>query len=388
VTALLEGLRAERGLLRRERSLALVLVAIPLLYPLLVAWVYSADQARERPALLVDLDGSAFSRRLALDLEASPDLRIVGRPTSIEEGVRALRRDEAELLVVLPSDLSTRVKRGEPAQVAAWTGGANLFTWGAAYPAVVSAVSAENRALLARTLSRAGLPPEAAARRAVPVAVGDRLLANPAGGYGQYVVPGVLLVVLQQAILISFAFSAGVRRELGLPYAPGPRPEAWLAGAALAHAPFWLAGAGFAALVTLPIMGWAGPSPDTAMALLVLFGLATAPMAALLAPLARNRMEAFALLVFFSAPLFATSGFTWPAAQMPWAVQAVTALFPATPALRALRVVTAGGGLLDVLPELAWLAGLAAAWTVAAVAALRLRGRRPALDPLPAPSTP
>ncbi|MFO0581357.1 MAG: ABC transporter permease [Anaeromyxobacter sp.] len=389
MTALLGGLRTERALLRRERSLLLVLLAIPLLYPVLVGWVYSPGPVRERPALLVDLDGSALSRRLALDLEASPDLAIVGRPSSLEEGVRALRRDEAEVLVVLPADLSAKVKRGEPAQVAAWTGGANLFTWGAAYPAVVASVTAENRALLAHTLSAAGLPPEAAARRAAPVAIGERLLANPAMTYGRYVVPGVLLVVLQQAILISLAFSAGLRREAGLPFGPGPRPGAWLAGLALTHAPFWLGGVAFSTLGLLPFMGWAAPNPWAATGVFVAFALAQVPMGLLVAPLARTRMDAFALLAFLSAALFATSGFTWPAGELPLAVRAVVAVFPATSALRALRIVQAGGALRDVALHLAWLAGLAGAWSAALAAALRVRGSSvPASEPLPAPSTP
>jgi len=370
--------RDEAALIARERSILLVLLAVPLLYPAIVGWLYRAEDARERPALLLDLDGSALSRRLALRLEATPGLAITGHPASLDEGQAALRAGQAELLIVVPEDLTRRVKRGEPARLAVWAGGANLYTWGIAYPDVVAVVSSLDAQLLARTLMARGLPPGAAAARAAPIATGDRALFHPAGSYGRYFALGILLIVVQQAVVVSLAFSAGVRRELGHP-APARWPVAVGLGRALAHAPFWLGGVAFILGVVVPAMGWSGPSAAAMAVPFLALVVVLVPVALAIASVVRDRLAAFQLLMFFSAPLFVASGFTWPASQLPASVRAVTALFPATPALRALRVLSMKpAGLSAVAPELLWLGlQLLAALLVAAVVVHRSWRRLP-----------
>jgi ABC-2 type transport system permease protein len=357
------------GRSRQARSGVLtVLLAIPLLYPAVVAYLYHAEDARERPALLLDEDGSALSRRLAVALEATPELRIVGKPASVDEGVRALRRDEAEVLVVIPADFSRSVKRGERGQLAVWSTGGNVYTWSVAFPAVATVAGTLNAELAARAFAQRGLPPAAARSRAAPIATGDRRLFHPTGAYGRFTAAGVLLIVIQQLIVVSLSFSAGVRRERGVPVTEGVHPLGHVMGMAAAHAPAWLAGLGFVGLAVLPWMGWAGPSVLATTALLALFAVAVAPIAVAVASLVPDRMSAFQILMFFSAPLFLASGFTWPASQMPAAVRWVMALFPATPALRALRIVSMKSGALSAAaPELLWLGVQAAAYAALAV---------------------
>ncbi|ABC80961.1 ABC transporter permease [Anaeromyxobacter dehalogenans] len=352
--------REERGRIFRERSILLVLVAIPLLYPVIVAYLYHAEDARDRPALLLDLDGSALSRRVALELEATPELRVARRVASLDDGMAALRRDEAELLVVVPPDFSRRLKRGEQAQLAVWAGGANMYTWAIAYPAAVTVAGATGARVRAAAFLAKGMPPAVARARAAPIATGDRLLYHPTGSYGRYLAAGIFLVVLQQLVVVSLAFSAGARLEAGLPPAGRePLPLARLLGMAAAHAPFWLAGVVFIGLVLMPAMGWAGPSVLATATLLLAFAVVMVPVAIGLASLARDRMGTFQLLMFFSVPLFLASGFTWPPGQLPRAVELATAVFPATPALRALRVlVMKTGDLGAVAPQLAWLGAL------------------------------
>jgi ABC-2 type transport system permease protein len=388
-----QGLREELGLIlggrsRKARSGVLgVLLAIPLVYPALVAWLYHGEEARQRPALLLDLDRSALSRRLALALESTPELRIAGKPSSLGEGEAALQRGEAELLVVVPEDLSRKVKRGERAQLAVWSTGGNVYTWSVAFPAASAVVAAVDADLSARAFARAGLPRAVARQRAAPISVGDRRLFHPAGTYGRYLAVGILLVVIQQAVVLSLAFSAGLRRERGLPVVAGPHPLSYLSGMAAAHAPFWLGGLLFVSCAVLPWMGWAGPSTAATAALFTLFALALTPVAMGVASLVPDRMTAFQAVMFFSAPLFAASGFTWPASQLPRAVELATWAFPATPALRALRVLSMkSGDLRTVAPELSWLAGQALAYAaLAAVLVLRpwrrLRREAPACPP-------
>jgi len=350
-----DATKSEWAFFRRERSVLVVLLFVPLAYPLIMSWLYAADQAVERPALVIDADNSALSRRLVLDLEATPELRIVGRPATLDEGLSALRQQRAEVMVYVPEGFAQHVKKGGTAQVRLWVGAANIYTWGIAYPAAAGVVAQLDGELAVKSLLSHGLPPSAAARRAAPVVRAEHLLFHPTGGYGRYLMAGVLLIVLQQVVVISLAFSVGARRELGL-YTPGRWPLGYLLGLITAHAPFYAVGILFAVLVVVPAFGWTVVSPLSTVALFTLFVLTLVPVAVAVASVAKDRMGTFQLLMFFSVPLFAASGFTWPADQMPPALRVVTAVFPATPALRAMRVLgTKSGSLTAVAPYLGWL---------------------------------
>lgn len=387
-----QGLREEKELLfarrpgRERTGILTVLLVIPLLYPTLVAYLYHGEEARERPALVLDLDGSALSRHLVLDLEATPEIRVAGRPASLEDGLTALEHGEAELLVVVPADLSRQVKRGQRAQLAVWSTGGNVYTWSVAFPAASTVVATVDAELATKRFLASGLPPEAARQRAAPITTGDRRLFHPTGSYGRFLAVGVLLVVIQQLIVVSLAFSAGVRRERGLPVGADPHPFGHISGMAAAHAPFWLGGALFVAGVVLPFMGWGGPSLLSTVLLFVLFTAALAPVAVAIASLIPDRMSAFQILMFFSVPLFVASGFTWPGTQLPRLAEWVTWVFPATPALRALRILSMKTGDLRVVaPELLWLLAQTVAYAIlATLFVLHPWRRRRAGDAVPA----
>jgi len=104
------------------------------------------------------------------------------------------------------------------------------------------------------------------------------------------------------------------------------------------------------------------------------------PMALVCARLARDRFDAFLLLMFLSTPMFMASGYAWPTDRMPGWVRAVAACFPLTPALQGVRTVaTATGDLGSVVPQILHLALLFAAWAlvlIVCVAASRVLDRR------------
>jgi ABC-2 type transport system permease protein len=383
--------RGEVRFLLQDRSVLLLLLALPLLYPAVITFLYRQQQAVERPAAVVDLDNSALSRRLLVSLEATQELRFVARPASVEAGQRLLARREVELVVYVPEELSRDVKRGRMSEVRVFASSANLYTWGQAFPAVYEVVGALNAQLGAATLVRRGLSPRAALLRAGPVRRVEHLLFHPTGGYARFLAVGVLLIVVQQLVVVSLCFSLGLRRERGLWDDGAARPWSRILGAALAHLPFWLAAAALIVFGVLPAAGWSGPSRWSSAVLFAAFVAAMAPVAVLSASVMRTRVAALQLPMFFSVPLFMISGFTWPADQMPWAVRAVAALFPSTPALQALRVLSMKSGALSaVAPQLLWLLALALLWTAVGawvahcpLLRLHLAARRTAPTPLP-----
>ena len=365
----------EYARLRRHPSLLMVLLAVPTIYPVLVASLYERNQVVERPAVVVDQDNSALSRRLVMDLDATQEIRVLRRLDSLEEGWSQVRRQQADLLIFVPDDFSRRIKRREQGRLQLWVNSGNMLTYGAAYGATTAVVGQLDADLGREVFLRRGMGTAASSERTAPVARVDRLLFHPTGAYGAFFVPGVLLIVMQQAVLIALAFSAGLQRETQPE--EGRLSYTTLLGKALAQAPFYLGGTWFMATVILPRFGWSGPHPHALLALFAGFCLATIPIGMILASLVRDRFTAFQLLMLASAPIFLMSGFSWPLDQMPPVVRAIASALPSTPALLALRIMTMKTIELRVIgPYLIWLATAGGVWALLSFVVIRRSWQR------------
>lgn len=370
---------AELRLLRSEPSLIMVLVAIPVVYPLVLGYLYEQNQVVERPALLIDHDNSALSRELTRNLDAAQEIRVMRRLDSLDEGWAEIRRQKVDMLVYVPSDFSSSVKRGEQAHIKLWVNSGNMLTFGSAFGAANAVVASLNERFGREFFLRRGMGSAAADKRVSPVVRVDRLLFHPTASYGAFFVPGVLLVVVQQVVLIGLAFSAGLQREKS-PGAPAPRfPLTALAGKALAQLTFYLLGAALIVFVVMPRFGWGSHHSGAMFVLFAAFCLSVIPIGLLIASLVTDRYAAFQVLMLVSAPAFLVSGFSWPLEQMPVAPRMFASLLPSTPALLALRTISMKtADLAAVQPQITWLVGLVAFWSVLALVVVR-RSWRPVL---------
>ncbi len=381
-------MKSEWSAIFRHPSLLMVLLAIPLIYPPTVSYLYMNDSAYERPTLLIDQDNSALSRSLITALDATKELRIVDRPSTVEKGFDAIKKRKAEVLFFIPSDFSSKIKRGRQGTVKLWVNTANVFTYGSALPGVYAVVGTYNARLNASFLMKNGIPPESAADRVQPLAVDDRLLFHPSAAYGDFVVPGILLIVLQQLMLIGMAFSVGLQRKEGDFAEDHPHPVLYMLGKILGQYVFYLFGLVLILGVFMPSFGWSITSYATTTVLFTLFIVTMTPMVMAVSNLFKDNFASFEYLMFISTPVFLGSGFTWPFDMMPGHVQAVMSIFPATPVLQAFRITSmrqAGVAILE--PWLWWMALQFLAWSLLAWFAIRRPwrnfriGNRPIVHP-------
>ncbi|PKN56368.1 MAG: ABC transporter permease [Deltaproteobacteria bacterium HGW-Deltaproteobacteria-14] len=377
---LLRAAATEAGRIVRTPATLLLLVAVPVFYPLAISWLYAADSPVERPAVVVDQDRSAASRELALALDATPGVRVTRFDAPLEEARAALTDGAVELVVLVPDGYARHLLRGERATVRAWSDGANMLTYSVGVGALGDTVSALGRArgedAWARTLPRAR-----AAARAEPIQADVRVLGTPARAYGDFLVPAVFVIVLQQLVLLGMAFSASATREAG--GAPPRGLRGWI-GFAVPHAAVQALGIVALALTTRHF-GWPLRDLEVWAALAAGYALALLPLGALLASLAQDRASTLAGLLFTSVPSLLLSGYVWPHDQMPAALALLGDALPSTPALEALRrVAYDDGGIAALAPALQHLAALSAifmALLLVRIAFLHMRGRRAAAAP-------
>ena len=343
--------------LSRDAGILLILVGAPVLYGFFYPWPYAHQAVTRVPVAVVDLDRSGLSRQITRFASASPriDVRWVGG--NEEDARQALWRGEIEGYAVLPRELKRSVVRGTPAVVGVHANGAYALLNKAVLYGFAEAVGTVSAGVEIRKLEARGQPALQAQASRSPVNLQMVPLFNPTEGYGDYVVPAVALLILQQTLLMGSAMLAGTLAEAGRLRAGA---AAW-AGRVLA-----LCGVGW--LSGLFYFGWVfliedfprGANPGGALVLLLAYIPTVCLSGLALGRWFGDRERALQVLLFTALPMAFLSGFSWPVEAMPTALQWLRWLIPSTAGIQAsLRLNQMGASLGDVMPLIGWLLALA-----------------------------
>jgi ABC-2 type transport system permease protein len=354
--AWLETLRA----IVRDKGALLFFTVAPLIYGFFYPWPYTTQLVTRVPVAVVDLDHSSLSRQLTRFAQASPRLDVVLVTSDERSAQQALWRGDIDGYAILPQDLKRKVLRGENAVVPVAGNGAYLLLNKTVLTGFAEAVGTVSAGIEIKKLQAKGQAAQQAAASRSPVNTQMVALFNPDEGYGNYVVPAVAIIIIQQTLLMGVALLTGTMVENGTHRA---NAAAWFGRIA--------AFSSFGIFTGLLYFGWIfalhgyprGGNPWGALLLLLVF-IPTVAAAGALAGLAfRDRERAIQVLLFTSIPMAFLSGFSWPGEALPQALQWLRWLIPSTAGIQAsLRLNEMGASLADVAPYLAVLTGLAAAF--------------------------
>jgi len=202
------SLRRIRAIMRREftdilrdrRSLMLTL-----LYPISMLIMYGYGiryDVDNVPLTILDRDETPESRQLANELIHSGYFRLVRWARDDREVDRDLRRDRSRAAVIIPEDFAESIHRGQPAVVQALIDGSDSNSATIAQGYVLAMVARYSAAL-----SGPGL--------AAPIEVRSRVWYNPELKSVNFIVPGVIAVIMMIVGAILTALSIVKEKERG-----------------------------------------------------------------------------------------------------------------------------------------------------------------------------
>ncbi len=349
-----------------DRGVVLIIIGGSIFYALFYPLPYQAQVAVGLPVIVVDQDGSAHSRALIRRVDAAEQVRVIEVVHESRGAEQKLRDMQAAGMLVIPPDFGRDVLRQRPVQVGAFGNAAFMVLYSQTVTGMSNAVQDFSSEIVRERKLADGRPPLLADTLAQPLAVDLHELFNPDGGYANYIVPAVLILILQQTFLIGIGMMGAGRREQGLARAAGLRELLAQSGAYVLLMAVLL---GFFLLVVYQVYDFPrfGRMRDVYWLLLPFF-LAVTFLGLALGQLFRSRETAMQLMMMVSVPAIFLAGFAWPAEIMPIWLVALGQLIPSTPGIDGfVRVYQMGASLDEVRPaqlQLWLLAGfyLLAAW--------------------------
>lgn len=321
---------------------------------LVFAWlgmdIYAGLVVQRIPTAVVDLDGSHISRTIRSYLSTARELEIVGEPvTSPEQAEKMLIDGRVGAIVLIPSDLSSNVKKAKKGEVVIAVDGSNILTGRNAYKAIAKAAGTVGAGVQLNVVGKLGERKEHMMARVVPIAIEDHPSFNPSTNYAVYLSPVLVFFLLNVYVLLIAASM----------FLPGERPEGvWETLGSVVTIQVIGTALGLAFLyVLLPRQHlWPAASPAMVTTMIAAWVAADIAMAAGLMLFIPARMPALELIVVLAMLALMLSGLTWPSDMFPAPLRALASTLPFTPFARSLRMMLQESATLAQLrPQLAQL---------------------------------
>lgn len=341
----------------KDQGVLMFLVIVPLAYPLLYSWIYNNEVTREVPVAVADMSHSHTSREFTRMLDASPDTKVAARCKSLEEAKERVGRGEAYGVVYFPQDFQTKLNRMEQTHVGVYCDMSLMLAYKAIFQTCTAIQGNLNSRIQIELTGNATAREDELTTR--PLDFDEVPMFNNTAGYGNFIIPGVLMLIIQQTLLLGVGMAAGTARERNnygflVPankHYRGVMRIVW--GKSLAYFMIYIV-MGTYLLCAVPYMfnfislvSW-----KSLMPFILPYLLACIFFSMTISVLMRYRENVMLLVVFSSVPLLFMSGVSWPQSNIPSFWQGVSWLFPSTFGIRGyVRMNSMGATLEDISTE-------------------------------------
>ena len=345
----------------RDEGVLIFCIIVPLVYPLLYSWIYNNEVVHEVPVVIVDQSHSQQSRQFIRMIDASPDVRVLSYAEDLDDAQSLVSRQVAKGVYLIPADFGARLNKMQQAVVSVYCDMSLMLTYKAIYQTAVAVTQTMGAEIQTKLSGNYTAREDLITTR--PLDFADVPIFNPAGGYGNFIIPAVLMLILQQTLVLGIGLAAGTARERNRYSDLVPIHKCYdgiyrvVCGKALCYLMVYAVMAAYLTLVVprifsfLTLIHW-----QDLLALMIPYLLACVFFGMTVSCLVRYRENVMLLVVFISVPLLFMTGVSWPQSSIPGVWQGVSWLFPSTFGVRAfVRMNTMGGTLSDVLPEIRYL---------------------------------
>ena len=331
-------------------------LVVPFLYPLLYMYLYSREVVREVPAVVVDDSHSALSREFIRNVDASPDIQIIDHCSDIEAAKLQIKNHNAYGVIWIPADFNKDIAEGRQTQVSIYADMSGLLYYKSLLSACTEVSLDMNKEIKAVRLS--GLSDREKEVAVQPIEYDYVPMFNSQNGFSTFLLPAVLMLLLQQTLVLGITMMAGTERErrrrknLRLTEEYGS-PIDVLTGKGLAYFIFYCLISFYVLCIVPKLFGFNQLWNFFDLAMFVIpFLLASVFFAISLSTFVNDRESCFLLFVFISVPLLFISGISWPACSIPTFWKYVSYIFPSTFGINGFVRMTNSGALLpDVKTE-------------------------------------
>lgn len=383
-------LRHEYRFIFHDPGAILIIIGAIFIYSTAYSLAYGPQVLRNVPIAVVDHSNTASSRQLCRAMDATPNLWVAYKPTSMTDAKQMFLARDVNGIVVIPADYEKKVMRGEKVNLAVYADASYFLMYRQVFFDITSSVLTTGAEIEWLRFVSKGVPAKQAETLSDPVGSKIENLYNPYGGYATFIMPAIIMVIIQQTLLVGIGLIGGTWRERGLYRSLIPQGEKRLSilplvlGKSVVYLSIYTVTLLYILGFHYKVFGYPmHASFLQVVAFLLPYLLACTFMGIALSTVFRHRENSLLFLLFASIPFLMLSGASIPQESMPAWLFAFGKVIPSSNAVDGfIRLQSMGASLSEISSQLILLWILAGVYLLLACLGMGMMMRRIERDEL------
>ena len=195
--------------------LRLLFIGAPILYGVLIGAVYQKGKITDLPIIVVDQDQSPMSVKFIDMLEETESIEVAAVLPSLNDAENKAIDEEATVIVNLPKGFTSGIQQNRLPEITIFVDASNTLTSNTALMAVNGVAMTMKAGIQIESQLKKGVPEYIAAQNYEPFKTTIIKQSIRSGNYLYFMLPGVLLTVFQQVLLLGLALTFAAEYENG-----------------------------------------------------------------------------------------------------------------------------------------------------------------------------
>lgn len=210
-TTLFQVWRREFRMVFSDLGVMLFFFLLPLMYPVVYTLIYNPETVKDIPIVIVDRSRTPQSRELARMVDATDAIKIYDYAANLNDARKIQNEHNAFGILEIPSDYAKKIGRGEQAVATFYSDMSLLLRYRAFVSALTDVQLAAGTKIQQEKIAMIGLPGQMVS--GTPVNSEAIMLGDPTQGFASFIIPGILVLILQQSLILGVTMLAAGSSE-------------------------------------------------------------------------------------------------------------------------------------------------------------------------------
>lgn len=202
----------EFKLVIHDLGIVLFFLFLPLAYPVIYSLIYNPEVVRDVKMVVVDNDRSTKSRELVRNLDATQEAWVIGYAADMHEARHAVNNHDCYAILEIPEGFGKKIGRGEQANAALFCEASLLLRYRGFLMATTNVSAAMGAEILTEKINLE-VPLAGTIANGDVMPIESISMGNIESGFDSFIMPGVLILILHQCIILAAGMAGGAKRE-------------------------------------------------------------------------------------------------------------------------------------------------------------------------------
>ncbi len=208
--------RSEIKAVVSDLGVMIFVVLLPLAYPLVYSLIYNPEVVRDVKVVAIDEDRSNLSRELVSNIDASPEVDVIGYAPNMDEGKKMMNLHKCYGLLYIPEGFQSSQQRGEQVYAILYSDMSLLLRYRAMLVAATNVAQQMSAEITSMRLAADGSETIILGDMQDVFEIKSVAMGNTTEGFDSFVMPGVLILIFQQCIILVIGMRGGAKNEMYL----------------------------------------------------------------------------------------------------------------------------------------------------------------------------